>query len=367
MNGDGQEMKRMGEPWAKYHDYKGSFDTEIRDRPSIAIEDSCNGMHQMMRPDKAFWDLHDSTMSAFAVEDPFSASSPGDCILRTPCGTQFKVFRVVLQIASPVFKTMFNLPQPPTHASQSGDRDFDPPVIDVTETAEAIQVLLKIFYPLETVQIKSVDLVIALVDACEKYELPISRVMAASQYVFQNLGSYDIGDIIKVHTLTWRLNMEEEAKRASRYMHHVDLTKVATVQKLITPSGNLLPLVQLYDLRTRREHNIRYIMRQFNPQQYFCDRHNSSADKIADFEELLRTALNDPYPTCTDLMTFLSRSIPGRGTLSPRSGCKGKSACFGNTPFAEFTDNDEKTSHMSRLVSNHPQHITWVRRHFHPE
>ncbi|KAG8908634.1 hypothetical protein FRB99_004922 [Tulasnella sp. 403] len=287
-------------------------------------------------------------MSAFVVEDPFTANSPGDCILRTPCGTQFKVFRGVLIAASPVFRTMFDLPQPPTLASTS-DKGDPPPVIDVTETAEVMQELLKILYPLDLVQLKTVDLVIALVDAWEKYELPMSRVMAASQHVLQNMGDY-IKDIIKIYTLTWRLKAEEDAKKASRYMHHIDLHNPSMLQALTTPHGNFLPLTQLLDLKMRRERHVRFIMDTFNFKRYLCRNHNGSTPKVAaEFEQLLRTALDVPYPVCNDFPTFLRLT----DTKIFQSDCEGNRGCFGSWVIHPL----HLIHEMSNLVSQHPQQI----------
>lgn len=73
----------------------------------------------------------------------FDNSPTADIILRSggPKVVEFRAHRVILSIASPVFETMFSLPQPGVEKSL--------PVCDLSEDANTLEVLLRFIYPVE--------------------------------------------------------------------------------------------------------------------------------------------------------------------------------------------------------------------------
>lgn len=73
----------------------------------------------------------------------FDNSHTADIILRSsgPKSVEFRAHRVILSIASPVFETMFSLPQPVADKSL--------PVCDLSEDANTVEVLLRLIYPME--------------------------------------------------------------------------------------------------------------------------------------------------------------------------------------------------------------------------
>lgn len=66
-----------------------------------------------------------------------------DIILRSggPQVVEFRAHRVILSIASPVFETMFSLPQPGVEKTL--------PVCDLSEDANTVEALLRLIYPIE--------------------------------------------------------------------------------------------------------------------------------------------------------------------------------------------------------------------------
>ncbi|KAJ7307639.1 hypothetical protein DFH08DRAFT_1088616 [Mycena albidolilacea] len=81
---------------------------------------------------------------AHSTTPPFSPLAPfddpgADVILRSSDGTDFHVYRVVLSLASPFFKEMFGLPQPP----------FEPevPTLPMAESAVVLDRMLRFWYP----------------------------------------------------------------------------------------------------------------------------------------------------------------------------------------------------------------------------
>lgn len=73
----------------------------------------------------------------------FDSSPTADIILRSggPKLVEFRAHRTILSIASPVFETMFSLPQP------AADKSL--PVCDLSEDANTLDALLRLIYPVE--------------------------------------------------------------------------------------------------------------------------------------------------------------------------------------------------------------------------
>lgn len=73
----------------------------------------------------------------------FDNSPTADIILRSsgPKFVEFRTHRTILSIASPVFETMFSLPQPRVDKSL--------PVCDLSEDANTIDALLRLIYPVD--------------------------------------------------------------------------------------------------------------------------------------------------------------------------------------------------------------------------
>ena len=80
------------------------------------------------------------------ADEPFNEIT-ADAILRTADGVDFHVHQVILSLASPFFKTMFTLTQPPrlTDTSASGIAKRDS--IPVTEDSVVLDSLLRFIYP----------------------------------------------------------------------------------------------------------------------------------------------------------------------------------------------------------------------------
>lgn len=77
--------------------------------------------------------------------DPF-ASPDADVILRSSDNVDFRFYRLILKLASPVFTDMFSLPAPPANAA--GDEvKYGLPVICMAEDEQAMHVLLTICHP----------------------------------------------------------------------------------------------------------------------------------------------------------------------------------------------------------------------------
>ncbi|EPT03047.1 hypothetical protein FOMPIDRAFT_1047409 [Fomitopsis schrenkii] len=96
----------------------------------------------------------DSPSSRSSAEGPKIAPilfnrDDADVVLSSSDGTHFRAHRQILSIASPLFETMFSLPQPQRPTSLPGSL----PVVAVEEDARTLENLLRILYPVRDPQL----------------------------------------------------------------------------------------------------------------------------------------------------------------------------------------------------------------------
>ena len=99
-----------------------------------------------------------------------------DIILRAPGPPKcdFRVHKLVLSLASPVFKDMFSLPQPTSDDSRrsrkSGVGEME--IIEVTDPADALDIVLRMIYPFPPPSLDgSFDTLVDCLDITEKYDI----------------------------------------------------------------------------------------------------------------------------------------------------------------------------------------------------
>ena len=110
-----------------------------------------------------------SEHSSTAFGPPFD-DTDADIILRSSDRVDFMVYKVILSKASPVFKTLFSLPQPPMDTPQGSL-----PITDLAENSKVLAALLSVIYPHTSEsgsdeQLSLNDLIAAL-DMARKYDM----------------------------------------------------------------------------------------------------------------------------------------------------------------------------------------------------
>jgi len=194
----------------------------------------------------------------FTVSPPFDATSPGDCELRTSDGFKFKVFKTILSLGSPVFRDMFRIPQ----ADDSTEKSKPIPVIDVTETAAVVHILLTMMYPSGVPDVSDFRVAHEVAIACDKYSIEVDRL----RFIVRGSGLFSSNialplNPLRMYALAWRLQMEPEAKLASRYMYSLDLADEKVAAEMINLSGTVKSLTALFKLREDREDALDDIIR----------------------------------------------------------------------------------------------------------
>ncbi len=148
---------------------------------------------------------------------PLLFDSPdADLVLRSGAlpTTDFRVHRCILAASSPFFKDMFSLPQPQT------DDDSNPPVVQVSESAEILEKLLCFIYPYSKPVLKTLEDVADILEAASKYDVTVAidalrSILVSPAFVKQ--------EPLRVYAIACRFDLEEEAKLASRHSLSVEL------------------------------------------------------------------------------------------------------------------------------------------------
>jgi BTB/POZ domain len=89
-----------------------------------------------------------------------------DLILRSADLVNFRVHKSLLSLASPFFKDMLSLPQPP-----DGEVVDGLPVVRLSEDAELLKYLIPMLYPVSPVLPGSEGEVLSLLATCQKYDM----------------------------------------------------------------------------------------------------------------------------------------------------------------------------------------------------
>lgn len=203
----------------------------------------------------------------FVVPHPFATE--GDCILRSSQGDAFLVFKIVLSLASPVFRDMFHLPQPE-------DRNNDLPVITVAENSTTLLGLLRSIYPPSDadLDIGDIALIRGVYTAHVKYDIPVSKMDATIDRMFAPIPNGLLSNRgIELYALAWRLELKERIPLAAKYTHQTDIFDVGIAAALVEEAGSLEALLALMKLRSRREAALVKLIETLRVNEELCSVH----------------------------------------------------------------------------------------------
>ncbi|KAF8648523.1 hypothetical protein AX16_006228 [Volvariella volvacea WC 439] len=119
----------------------------------------------------------------------------------------FYVHQNILSMASPFFKDMLSLPQPPSDSKAL-------PRIPVAESARTLELLLQFVYPVPDPAVTSLDDLAPVIAAAHKYDFvailsSLRRILVTPEFLEKNPA--------RVFAIATRFEFEEEAKLSSRY------------------------------------------------------------------------------------------------------------------------------------------------------
>jgi len=111
-----------------------------------------------------------NTVGVEAAAVPLSTifcADDADVVIRAAGALDFRAHKLILSLVSPIFKDMFTIPQPPT------DTPDTIPHVDVDESAETWENILRTIYPMPHPTIDNLDDLESLLLAAKKYEMQL--------------------------------------------------------------------------------------------------------------------------------------------------------------------------------------------------
>jgi len=162
--------------------------------------------------------------------------------------TEIRAHRCVLTAASPFFRDMFSLPQPPSLPSTSSD-DAHIPCIPVSETHEIFTTLLCYVYPIPRPAIDSLEQLATLLGAALKYDF-VTAVEALREMLVSPRFLKECP--LRVYGIACSFDLQEEAQIASRYTLGINLldTPLCNEMKHI-PASCYQKLINLHRTRAK--------------------------------------------------------------------------------------------------------------------
>jgi hypothetical protein len=142
----------------------------------------------------------------------------GDVILRSTRGTasrDFRVHKLILSLASPVFKDMFKIPQPLSGAAEAD-------IVDLVDPPRAVELILRFIYPFPPPRIDNLTLLSEVLALTDKYDIEAAR----SQLRISLLG-FARSEPLRVYAVAYQLGFQDEMKIASSYAMSINLPELA--------------------------------------------------------------------------------------------------------------------------------------------
>lgn len=177
-----------------------------------------------------------------------SDAPDADIILRTP-ERDFRVHKLVLSLASPVFKDLISQPRPTAPTSDDptnpGDSEVEMDVLHVADPAEPLGFVLRIIYPSMTlvgsVFTRGLDTLMECLDIARKY-----KIEKATSQLSNTLSRCAASDPLRVYAMAYRFGFTDLVESTSDLVvTSADLTKL--------PSDfDNIPATVYHDLVKRR-------------------------------------------------------------------------------------------------------------------
>ena len=132
-------------------------------------------------------------------------------ILRSCDLVDFRVHKSILATSSPFFDDLFSLPQPSDH-----DVVGELPVVHLPEDAEVLNSLVAMLYPVPLELPNSVDKILTLLAACQKYDMTTVQSSIRAEVNRRGLLSPTGAEAFRVFAMACRKRLIPEMKAAAR-------------------------------------------------------------------------------------------------------------------------------------------------------
>ncbi|KAJ8688696.1 Cytoplasmic and mitochondrial histidine tRNA synthetase [Pleurotus ostreatus] len=158
-----------------------------------------------------------ATTTAKALK-PFD-DEDADIILRSSDGVDFYVYKLILTLASPIFRDMFLLPD-----SASNAREGDKALVDMHENSDVLDTLLRLCYPTTVPKVLAKKLFYDVISAATKFQMQLYEKIV-SLYVDEAV----LGESpLEFYILAQRFGLRELARDSARKCLGLSLDAIIT-------------------------------------------------------------------------------------------------------------------------------------------
>lgn len=144
---------------------------------------------------------------------PYFCDDDADVIVRSSDGVDFRLYRAILGKVSPLFKSMFLLPQSPPVVDNENTADFIDglPVVTLTEDSKTLDALFRFCYPCIPPGLNSLSDVYPLLQAADKYDMELIAIQI--RRIWKKLATLDP---LRAFAIACKMGWAEEARFAAR-------------------------------------------------------------------------------------------------------------------------------------------------------
>ena len=171
-----------------------------------------------------------------------------DVIIRTAGSRDLHAHKLILSLVSPIFKDMFTVPQPPT------DTPDTLPHVDVEESAETWDYILKTIYPVPHPIVDNLDDLESLLLAAMKYEM--QSIVDVHKESLENR-EFVRDDPLRLYAIVCACGLEDQAKYVARNAELLTVTRRSDAADLrgltVDPYHNLVSFLAQRDEDWRQD------------------------------------------------------------------------------------------------------------------
>jgi len=188
--------------------------------------------------------IADENQGAVFAQAPFDHVDAADIIVRSSDGMYFRMIKLLLSLASPIFKDLFSLPRSTEGIDEAKD---GLPIVDLAEKSGTIKNLLSFCYPAiyngNVGLVETLSEVSALLEVVQKYEMEgirkaVVRSLIQPRFLEQ--------EPLRVYAIACRHKLETEARLAAKHTLHRPSMEDAYFEELASIDAGQLYRAQLY-------------------------------------------------------------------------------------------------------------------------
>jgi len=154
------------------------------------------------------------------VNHTFADPDASDVTLRSSDNVDFHVYKLILSLASPIFKDMFSLPQLSISPQDGPGLSDDKAIVPLSEDSRTIAIFLKFCYPAADPELETLEEVQSTLEMMRKYvvgevQKRLVKVLISPKFIEK--------EPVRVFAIACRYKLEVEARLAAKYSLGHDL------------------------------------------------------------------------------------------------------------------------------------------------